>query len=54
MTKRETAMKWWNELSLGEQENLWVEYERKEFTPSNSSKGLTGREIERIYNSIKH
>jgi len=51
---RQKAMKWWNPLSTEEKIVHYQKYEREFFTPANSFNTLTGREIERIYNSIKH
>lgn len=49
---RQEAIKWWNEQSPEYKEQLWEQYQKENFTPSNSWETLTGREIEAIYRAI--
>ncbi len=45
---RVLALQRWNALTKDEQQLMWENYKKYNFTPSNNPSELTGREIEKI------
>lgn len=48
-TDRELALQFWRDISDAEKKDLWQDFKRFNFSPSNNANELTGREIETIW-----